>query len=150
MEANTSQIPEQDKPIDASDVTPGRRRQGKWFIKGLTVAAVLVVAVAAVLVVQNKNNASATPIASVQITDSSFSPSTIRIKKNQSVTWTNNDTAAHQIASDPYPSHSILPSLNSVSLNQNDSYTYTFENTGTFTYHDPQNPSELRGTVIVE
>jgi plastocyanin len=135
----------------ADTATPGvSQKQSKWFLKGLVVVIVLIVAVSTVLVVKNSKQTSATPIASVQITGNTFSPSTIRIKKNQSVTWTNGDTVAHQIASDPYPSHASLPTLDSAVLNQNDAYTFTFEHTGTFTYHDALNPVAFRGTIIVE
>lgn len=146
LDMNQSQSPQSGAPTPAV----GRPRQGKWFVKGLAVIVVLIVAVSAVLVVQNSKQTSATPIASVQITGNAFSPSTIRIKKNQSVTWTNGDTTTHKVASDPYPSQTILPGLDSSVLNQNDAYTFTFEKTGTYTYHDALNPTAFRGTVIVE
>ena len=34
-------------------------------------------------------------------------------------------------------------------LDPNDSFSFTFENTGTFTYHDELNPSKFKGTIIV-
>lgn len=87
----------------------------------------------------------------VSITEDKFEPATIKIKKNDSITWTNNSQTPHQIASDPHPSNDTLPGLFSPNaLGNSDTYTYTFEKSGTFTYHDHLNPFGLQGTVIVE
>lgn len=86
----------------------------------------------------------------VVITKDGFSPITIQIKKGDSVTWTNKDSSIHQVAADPYPSHSSLPPLDSGPLNANDSYNFPFEKSGTYTYHDEINPLKLKGTVIVK
>lgn len=84
------------------------------------------------------------------IEDLGFTPSTIQIKKGSQVTWTNKSQAPHWIASDPHPSHDGLPGLDSTSaIAQNDSYSYTFEKSGTFTYHDHLNPLKFKGTIIV-
>jgi hypothetical protein len=54
------------------------------------------------------------------------------------------------VASDPYPSNDKLPGLNSQSsLAPNSSFTYIFEQSGTFTYHDAQNPLKVLGTIQV-
>jgi plastocyanin len=136
-------------PLPTNTNAPRPRR--KWLASGL-IGLVLVVVIGAVfMLVKNKDQTVDTASGpSVQVTSSAFSPSTITVKKNQSVTWTNADTASHEVASDPYPSHAILPALASSSLNQGDSYTFTFEKTGTYTYHDPLNPAAIKGTVIVE
>lgn len=86
----------------------------------------------------------------IEITDSGFVPATIEITKGDSVTWTNLDKKSHQIASDPYPTNTLLPDLVSEPLFTNDSFTFTFDQVGTFTYHDNLNPLKLRGTVIVK
>jgi len=127
-------------------------RSGKWLIIGLVLAIVLVLAVAAVLFAKNRNDqaANANPAATVDISKTSFAPTTVKIKKGQSVTWVNNDTVPHQVAADPYPTHASLPELHSTSLNQGDSYTFTFEKKGTFTYQDPLYPTTLKATVVVE
>jgi plastocyanin len=127
-----------------------RRTPGKWLM-----AAVIVVTigVASALLIQNKSKQTtqAESAATVQITNSAFVPETIKIKQGQSVTWVNADTALHQIGADPYPSHAKLPSLFSEeSLAQNETYTFTFDKQGTYTYHDPLNPTTLKATVIVE
>lgn len=131
--------------------TPRKRGPGKWLVAALIL---VVIGVASVLLIQNRAKQGAeaeTNVATVQITDSAFVPETIKIKQGQSVTWVNNGSNLHQVAADPYPSHSKLPSLFSEeSLDQNESYTFTFDKAGTYTYHDPLNPTSLKATVIVE
>lgn len=133
-------------------VVPPRRRHtpGKWLVAGVILLAV---GVASVLLIQNKakQGVQAETDATVQITAAGFVPETIKIKQGESVSWVNTDTAAHQVAADPFPSHSKLPSLvTEQSLGQNESFTFTFDKKGTYTYHDPLNPDTLKATVIVE
>lgn len=90
-------------------------------------------------------------VAHVQITSDGFSPETISIKKGSSVNFENTDTLPHWIASDPHPTHSNLPELDSrQALLEGDTYVFTFQEAGVFTYHDHLNPFDLNGTVIVE
>jgi plastocyanin len=127
-----------------------RRGPGKWLIVGILV---LMVGIASVLTIQNrdKQGVQAEPVATVEITDTAFVPATIKIKQSESVTWINTGTQLHQVAADPYPSRSKLPSLFSEeSLTSNESYNFSFDKKGTYTYHDPLNPTILKGTVIVE
>jgi plastocyanin len=130
---------------------PSRRRgPGKWLVAAVIL---VVIGVASILVIrdQNKQSTQAESVASVQITESGFVPETIKIKQGQSVTWTNTDSKLHQVAADPYPTHSKLPSfLSEESLSQNESYSFNFDKAGTYTYHDPLNPTTFKATVIVE
>lgn len=89
--------------------------------------------------------------AEVTINQEGFLPATILIKKGTQVTWVNNDSQSHQIASDPHPTHTNLAGFEAdESLLTNDSFTFTFEEVGTFTYHDCLKPLDFKGTVIVE
>ena len=130
---------------------PGRKRgPGKWLIAAILL---VIIGVASVLLIrdQNKQSTQAEPVATVQITESGFVPETIKIKQGQSITWTNTDGKLHQVAADPYPTHSKLPSfVSEESLAQNESYTFSFDTAGTYTYHDPLNPTTFKATVIVE
>ena len=87
---------------------------------------------------------------SVTISKSGFSPATISVKKGATVTWVNQDSKIHRVASDPHPSHTLLPTLDSDDLANGDTYTFTFEKTGKFTYHDENNPLTIRGEVDVQ
>ena len=98
------------------------------------------------------SSAKTTPVlaATVTITKDGFVPATIQVKKGSQVTWTNTDGATHQVVTDPHPAHTNLKSLDSDPLGQGDSFTFTFEKTGTYGYHDEMNPLKFKGTVIVK
>lgn len=142
----------QNEGVPIINTRPQRRKTvGRW----LTLAVAVVVVGAAslfVLLQQNgSNSVQAASTATVEISAAGFQPQTIRVKKGETVTWVNKDSAAHHVIADPFPSGESLPSLNSDSpLAQDESYTSTFEEVGTFTYHDQLNPTTFRGTIIVE
>lgn len=74
-------------------------------------------------------------------------PATITVKKGQAVSWSNQDKKPHLIKGE----QEAVSSLDSDEwLDQDESYAYTFETKGTYTYHDAANPEAIRGTVIVE
>jgi plastocyanin len=78
---------------------------------------------------------------SVTIQNFAFSPATLRISKGTTVTWTNGDAAPHRIdANGAFPG--------SPSLATGQSYSYTFDEVGTFSYICSIHPS-MKGTVEV-
>ena len=78
----------------------------------------------------------------VTISNYSFSPNTITIKKGDSVTWTNDDPMPHTISADDN-------SFKSDYLSTGQSFNYTFNQAGTFGYHCSVHPS-MKATVVVE
>jgi plastocyanin len=100
---------------------------------------VIWVAAAALVLVLAAPAASATT--TVQIKRTGFSPASVTINQNDSVTWTNTDTINHQVVanSGAYASPILAPGK---------SWTRQFNNGGTFHYHDSLHPS-LKGTVVV-
>lgn len=86
--------------------------------------------------IQNKNY-------DLQIKDFAFSNNELRIKKGDSVTWTNLDTAGHTITSDSGEE------LNSKLLSRNENYQHTFNEAGIFNYHCTPHPY-MKGTIVVE
>ncbi len=96
-----------------------------------------------------KETSNLTP-AQVSITKDGFVPADIEVSRCQQVTWTNTDSAAHEVAADPYPSHTTYPELVSPELAKNESFTLVPEKTGTFTYHDELNPSKFQATITVK
>jgi len=86
---------------------------------------------------------------SVWIMDGSFSPSVVTIAVGDTVKWVNKDSIDRQVASDPHPTHTALPGLESNALTTGDEYSFTFDEAGTWFYHDHLNPIQ-KGTVIVE
>ncbi len=93
----------------------------------------------------SSDNSSSSPTATDKVTiqDFAFSPSDITVKKGTTVTWTNQDSAAHTVTESD---GSTGP--NSGNLENGKSYSFTYNQIGTFTYHCAIHPS-MAGTVKV-
>ena len=78
---------------------------------------------------------------SVNIQNFSFDQTPLTIKQGDTVVWTNKDSAPHTVTGD-----NGGPS--SGTLNQNQTYSFTFINNGSFAYHCNFHPS-MKGTVTV-
>ena len=98
------------------------------------------------LVISNRGQA---VTATVSILAEEFDPEIITIQTGDTITWTNNSSSNKQIVSDPHPTHSDLPGLNSGILSPGQSYNYTFTQVGEFGYHDEFN-FEAGGIITVE
>ena len=81
----------------------------------------------------------------VMIKNFAFSPATLTVKTGSTVTWTNQDVAPHQVASDP----GTPVAFSSDSLVNGASYQFTFTQPGTYTYHCTIHPN-MKGTIIVQ
>ncbi|MDB4978100.1 MAG: plastocyanin [Candidatus Peribacteria bacterium] len=79
---------------------------------------------------------------SVSIQNFSFQPQTITVRRGSTLTWTNQDSASHTVTRDASDGP-MSPTLSS-----GQSYSYTFNSTGTFTYHCSIHP-DMHGTVVV-
>ena len=88
------------------------------------------------------NNQTQTTANQVGISNFAFSPTDITIKKGTTVTWTNNDSVAHTVK---FESSDIPESEN---LGNGQSFSFTFNNQGTFNYICGLHPS-MHGTVTV-
>jgi plastocyanin len=100
---------------------------------------VLALVAAAALAVAGSGSAATT---TVRITKSGFSPANVTVNFGDTVTWTNNDNADHQLVADDGTFASPI-------LKPGKSYSFTFRRAGTFRYHDALKPS-LRGRVTVK
>lgn len=136
-----------------------KKQRGLFLVAALS--ALLVIAIVIALVTQNNTQqktpttsteqVSNLPEALVSITAEGFMPQTITVKKGQSVIWTNNDGAPHQVSTDPHPTEDGLAGFAAPApVQPNESYSFTFEESGTYTYHDHLNPEKFLGTVVVE
>ena len=87
-------------------------------------------------------------------TNSAVSPAQVTISVGQSVTFTNNDTRAHDMTSDPHPTHTACPSIGNVGLLQagQSKTTFGFASAGTCGFHDHNNPdtSALTGRIVIQ
>lgn len=100
------------------------------------------IAAAAALVFAAPATTAPTATATVNIKRAGFSPATVTINANDSVTWRNTDTINHQVVANG-------GSFASPILGAGKTYTHTFRGGGTFRYHDGLHAT-LRGTVVVK
>ncbi|MFA5348694.1 MAG: cupredoxin family copper-binding protein [Methanoregula sp.] len=87
----------------------------------------------------------ATGSTSILIKNFAFSPDMLTIRSGTTVTWTNQDSAPHQIASDTGSS----VSFSSDPLSNGASYQFTFTAPGTYSYHCSIHPT-MKGTIVVQ
>lgn len=123
--------------------------------KGKAVAALVIVAVVAVSAVlagyllTRSSGEDGFTGGRVAMTAQGFNPEIIQVKKGQTVTWLNQSQFSRQVTGD-LPE--IAPTIGFDSgnkLEQGDSFTYKFEEAGSYTYYDRSNPVSTKGTVIV-
>jgi plastocyanin len=94
--------------------------------------------------------AGATPVPpasanAITIKNFAFSPATITVKTGTTVTWTNEDSAPHEIASDA----GSPIAFTSTQLATGASFSQSFAQVGTYPYHCAIHPS-MKGTVVVQ
>ena len=78
----------------------------------------------------------------VAIKNFKFNPTTVNIKVGETVTWTNEDSAPHQIATDSGNE------LASESISTGGTYSHIFNIAGTYEYHCAIHTS-MKGKVVV-
>ena len=82
-----------------------------------------------------------------EVNDNCYVPSLIVIEKGKQVTWVNEDSAFHSVTSGFYTAPTEL--FDSGYLDPFESYTITFDETGTYDYFCVLHPW-MKGQVIVE
>ena len=80
--------------------------------------------------------------AEVKIENFTFAPQRVTVKAGTTVTWTNNDTATHQIVSkgDPFPGDGTI--------DVGETYSVTFDTPGTYDYFCGIHNS-MTGSIVV-
>ncbi len=90
----------------------------------------------------------------VTITAAGVNPREVRIRAGSRVTFVNNDTRSHNIASDPHPEHTDCPEINQVGFlqpgQQRETGNFVTPRTCGYHDHDLPNTESLRGRIIVE
>jgi plastocyanin len=82
--------------------------------------------------------------------DNSFDPTTVYVKVGTKVTWVNDDTDPHMLRANPHPSHDSNPTFGPRDpLQPGESWSFTFDRTERFLYHDHLNPA-FGGAVDVQ
>lgn len=146
--------PQPMSPIIAGGPPPEHHKlpKKKWIVLG--VVLLLLAAIVLVVVRQAVTPADVQPeveissnVARVDITATGYNPASIKVKKGQQISFTNLDSKVHRLFAD----QDMLPGFDSIEfLNQGDSYTYIFVNSGTFKYYDPDAPKQYVGNITVE
>jgi plastocyanin len=88
--------------------------------------------------------------AEVTLTKDGFVPAILSITAGQQVTFINTDDNAHRIIPYPLATRNLLPDLDSENLQPTDSFTYAFENRGTYTISESMNPGKYKALLIVD
>jgi plastocyanin len=81
---------------------------------------------------------------SVTIQNFAYSPSKIQVKKGTKVTWTNQDSVKHDVAPDTESANFVGSEL----LAKGESYSFTFNTVGTYSYYCSPHPY-MKATVEV-
>ncbi len=97
----------------------------------------------------DQESESSVPSALVVINADQVSPATIQVKRGQSVVWTNEDEMPHSLVLSG-DSATVQGADSPEQLNQDETYTYVFNQSGTYNYYDAANPGRLKGVIIVE
>ena len=71
----------------------------------------------------------------IDLMDVQFAPAKVIVSRGTVVTWRSADQVVHFVNSDPHPSHNVLPGLNSVGMENGDTFSYTFDEPGEWSYH---------------
>ncbi len=94
----------------------------------------------------------------VEITSSGFNPKSLSIDAGDKVTFVNKDSKPHWPASDVHPTHGAYPESGGCigskfdackGLAEGERFLFTFDERGSWDYHDHLNPRES-GTIVVE
>lgn len=92
----------------------------------------------------SSNGSTLTATDAVSIKDFAFAPASITVKKGTTVTWTNNDTAAHTVTVDSGSgpkSSDVQPGT---------TYKFTFDTIGVFSYHCAIHPSMTAKVTVTQ
>jgi len=118
----------------------------KTYQKGILAALVLLGVVISGCVGYGQSGNTPAPAAApntVNIQGFAFQPSALTVKAGTTVTWVNQDSAAHTVVSDSGGE------ISSQDIPNGQSYSHTFNTAGTYTYHCGIHPS-MKGTIVVE
>jgi plastocyanin len=80
--------------------------------------------------------------ADISIKDRAYSPTTLRVKKGESVTWKNNDNVDHTVNAED-------GSFASGTIKSGKTYKHTFKKAGRYPYSCQLHP-RMKGTIVVE
>ena len=137
------------QPAGGGSTGASAKSKSKVMMVAVITLAVLIAATVVGYLITKPSTASQDPGARVTISENGFTPGAIQIKKGETVTWVNQDGQDHYVLGDHSNSAPTLGFDSGGNLSNGDSFTYKFDEAGTFTYSDKRNPVSLKGTVTV-
>jgi len=101
------------------------------------------------------------PAEVITFTDNGFVPSTVTVKKGQTVRWANNSGSKVWPASAVHPSHAVYPQKSASDclgssfdacrgLAQGESWDFTFNYVGEWKFHNHLNASQWGAVIVTE
>lgn len=91
--------------------------------------------------------------ATITIANNSITPRSVTVRVGQSVTFVNNNGRAHNVSSDPHPTHTDCPAISAVghltSGQTRLTSALTVARTCGFHDHDDPDNAAFRGTIVV-
>jgi plastocyanin len=100
------------------------------------------------------SGSSGTGAATITITSAGVSPKTVTIAAGQRVTFVNNDSRQHDMASNPHPNHTDCPAINTVGLllagQSRDTANLTTARSCGFHDHIREDDTSLQGTIVIQ
>lgn len=85
----------------------------------------------------------------ITLTTSGFNPATLTIKAGTTITFMNKSGVEATVNSSPHPQHTDYLPLNLGSFQEGGQLTITFDNPGTYRYHNHLNPGQF-GRIVVQ
>jgi plastocyanin len=86
----------------------------------------------------------------VRVTDEGFDPKSLEIGPGETVVFENSGQNAHWPASDDHPTHTLYPEFDPLKpIEPGVGWSFTFDKSGEWKYHDHQNPY-LKGEIVVQ
>lgn len=78
-------------------------------------------------------------------------PAVVQIKAGQTVTWVNDSDSGRRLVATTTEAGQAIEGFGAdETFGQGESYSFTFNKPGTFTYEDAVSPESIKGTIIVE
>ena len=103
--------------------------------------------------VPTPNPVVADPNTTITITSAGVSPKQVTVAVGGRVTFVNNDTAFHEMSSDPHPIHTDCPEINSVGAlspgTTRQTAAFTRARTCGFHDHGQENNTSLQGQIVI-
>jgi plastocyanin len=122
--------------------------------KAIWTAAVVVAIAAAGCKKDSPSEPSTPPAATITISNNTVSPKSVTVPRGSQVAFFNNDSRPHTMNSDPHPTHTDCPEINTVGLLNpgQTKQTGNLNTARTCGYHDHEmeTVTSLQGTITVQ